>query len=84
LYGLKPGYGAHVRAAKLAGFGTAASTPGSWAVIACKLPHDEKILAAIHEEDQRRIRSAAPRAIRALTNMIEDPIIATTAARSAW
>jgi phage terminase small subunit len=73
LYQIKPGHGAHVRAAKLAGFGTSTSSPQSWSVIACLLAHDEKILAALHEEDQRRIRASAPRAIRALQNLIEDP-----------
>jgi hypothetical protein len=73
LYQVPPGYGAHVRAAKLAGFGTATSSAKSWSVIACRLAHDEKILAALHEEDQKRIRASAPRAIRALQNLIEDP-----------
>ena len=45
----------------------------SWSVIASRLAHDEKILAAIHEEDQKRIRASAPRAIQALHNLIEDP-----------
>jgi hypothetical protein len=73
LYQVPPGHGAQVRAAKLAGFGTSKSTPQSWSVIASSLAHDEKILAALHEEDQKRIRASAPRAIRALTNLIEDP-----------
>jgi phage terminase small subunit len=73
LYQIKPGYGAHVKAAKLAGFGTSRSSPKSWSVIASLLAHDEKILAALHEEDQRRIRASAPRAIRALQHLIEDP-----------
>jgi hypothetical protein len=73
LYQIKPGYGAHVRAAKLAGWGTKTSSAKSWSVIACRLAHDEKILAALHEEDQKRIRASAPRAIRALQNLIEDP-----------
>jgi hypothetical protein len=73
LYQIPPGYGAHVAAAKLAGFGTSTSTPKSWSVIASRLAHDDKILAAIFEEDQRRIRSSAPRAIMALQNLLEDP-----------
>jgi hypothetical protein len=73
LYTIKPGYGAHVAAAKLAGFGTSTSTPQSWSVIASRLAHDDKILAAIFEEDQRRIRSSAPRAVMALQNLLEDP-----------
>jgi phage terminase small subunit len=73
LYSIKPGHGAHVKAAKMAGFGSATSSAHSWAVIGSRLSHDEKILAAIHEEDQRRIRSSAPRAIRALQNLVETP-----------
>ena len=73
LYLVKPGYGSHVAAAKMAGFGSSTSTPQSWASIASRLAHDDKIQAAIFEEDQKRIRSTAPRAIFALQNLIEDP-----------
>jgi phage terminase small subunit len=73
LYQIRPGYGAHVKAAKLAGFGTETSSAKSWSVIASRLAHDEKILAAIFEEDQKRIRASAPRAIGALQRLIEDP-----------
>jgi hypothetical protein len=37
------------------------------------LIHDEKIQAAIYEQDQVHIRASAPRAVRALSNLIEDP-----------
>jgi hypothetical protein len=73
LYEVPRGYGANVAAAKMAGFGTSKSTPKSWSVIASKLAHDERILAALAEEDQKRIRASAPRAIRALQHLIEDP-----------
>lgn len=73
LYQVKPGYGAQVRAAKLAGFGTTTSSPQSWSVIASRLAHDERIQAALFEEDQRRIRASAPRAIRALGRLVETP-----------
>jgi phage terminase small subunit len=73
LYSIKPGHGAHVKAAKSAGFGTSTSSAQSWASIASRLAHDDRVLAAIHEEDQRRIRSSAPRAIRALQNLVETP-----------
>ena len=73
LYQIRPGHGAQVKAAKLAGFGTSTSTPGSWNSIATRIAHDERILAALHEEDQKRIRASAPRAIRALQHLIEDP-----------
>jgi hypothetical protein len=35
--------------------------------------HDSRVLAAIHEEDQKHIRASAPRAIRALSSLIENP-----------
>jgi phage terminase small subunit len=73
LYQIKPGYGAQVAAAKMAGFGSSTSSPKSWSVIASRLSHDERILAALHEEDQKYIRASAPRAVRALGRLIEDP-----------
>jgi phage terminase small subunit len=73
LYVVRPGHGARVKAAKLAGFGTPQSSPQSMATIASRLSHDERILAAIAEEDQKFIRSSAPRAIGALSRLIETP-----------
>jgi hypothetical protein len=73
LYELPRGKGAQVNAARMAGFGTSKSSPASMYVIASNLAHDQRILAALHEEDQRRIRASAPRAISALMNLIETP-----------
>jgi hypothetical protein len=73
LYEIPRGHGSQVRAAKMAGFGTTTSSPQSWAAIASQLAHDEKILMAMREEDERRIRASAPRAIRALAHLIETP-----------
>ena len=73
LYQVKPGHGANVKAAKLAGFGSPTSTAGSMATIASRLAHDERVLAAIAEEDSKRIRASAPRAINALSRLIETP-----------
>jgi hypothetical protein len=73
LYNVRPGHGARVKAAKLAGFGTPTSTPQTMATIASRLSHDERVLAAIAEEDQKFIRSSAPRAIGALSRLIENP-----------
>jgi hypothetical protein len=73
LYIVRPGHGARVKAAKLAGFGTPQSTAQSMATIASRLSHDERVLAAIAEEDQKYIRSTAPRAIGALARLIETP-----------
>ena len=73
LYMVRPGWGASVKAAKQAGFGTPTSSAQSWATIASRLRHDERILAAIAEEDQKYIRSSAPRALNALARLIENP-----------
>lgn len=73
LYEIPRGYGAHVKAARMAGFGTATTSAKSWSVIASRLAHDDRILEAMREEDERRIRASAPRAIRALAHLIEDP-----------
>jgi hypothetical protein len=73
LYEVPLGYGAQVKAAKRAGFGTSTSSAKSWSVIASRLAHDEKIQAAIREEDEKRIRASAPRALRALGRLIENP-----------
>lgn len=73
LYQVRPGHGAAVRAAKMAGFGTAESSPSSMATIASRLKHDERILAALEEEDKKFIRASAPRAVSALARLVEDP-----------
>jgi phage terminase small subunit len=73
LYTVRPGHGARVKAAKLAGFGTPQSSAQSMATIASRLAHDDRVLAAIAEEDQKYIRSSAPRAVGALSRLIEDP-----------
>lgn len=73
LYQVKPGHGANVKAAKLAGWGQPLSSAQSMATIASRLAHDERVLAAIREEDEKRIRSSAPRAISALSALVENP-----------
>jgi hypothetical protein len=73
LYTVRPGHGARVKAAKLAGFGCSTSTPQTMATIASRLSHDDRVLAAIREEDEKYIRSSAPRAIGALSRLIENP-----------
>ena len=73
LYTVRPGHGARVKAAKLAGFGCPTSSAQSMATIASRLSHDERVLVAIAEEDQKYIRSSVPRAIGALSRLIENP-----------
>src|ERR1700681_3358043 len=69
LYEIPRGHGAQVKAAKMSGFGSSTSSAQSWAAIASRLAHDEKILLAMREEDERRIRASAPRAIKALAHL---------------
>jgi hypothetical protein len=73
MYQVKPGFGAQVKAAKLAGFGSTTSSIQSWAAIGSRLAHDPQIQRALFEEDQKRIRAAAPRAVRALSALVENP-----------
>jgi hypothetical protein len=73
LYQVRPGHGANVKAAKLAGWGCPSSSAQSMATIASRLAHDERVLEAIREEDEKRIRSSAPRAISALSRLVENP-----------
>ena len=73
MYQVKPGHGAAVRAAKLAGFGTPESTPQSMATIASRLTHDQRVQEAFAEQDQLYIRASAPRAIRALSSLVKNP-----------
>ena len=73
LYQVKPGHGSASKAARLAQFGTPNSPAQSIASIASRLMHDERVLEAIHEMDQKMIRGVAPRAIGALSRLVEDP-----------
>jgi hypothetical protein len=73
LYEMPPGYGFGSKAARASGWGTETSSAQSMATIASRLLHDERVLEAIHEEDAARIRASAPRAIRALSQLIETP-----------
>lgn len=73
LYRVKPGHGAQVMAARMAGWGRPSTTPKAMAVYASRLIHDPRVQAALYEEDQKRIRATAPRAIRALAALVEDP-----------
>lgn len=73
LYEIPPSWGCNAKAARMAGWGLETSTAAMMANIGCRLAHDERILAAIAEEDKKRIRASAPRAIRALQAMVEDP-----------
>ncbi|MFD0613110.1 hypothetical protein ACFQZO_23520 [Bradyrhizobium sp. GCM10027634] len=73
LYQVKPGHGAQVKAARMAGWGSPTSNAKTMAAIASRLAHDERVQRALYEEDQKRIRATAPRAIRALAALVEDP-----------
>jgi len=73
LFIVKPGHGSYTKAAKQAGFGTETSSAQSMASIASRLAHDDRILDAIAEENEKYIRSNSPRALRALRHLVEDP-----------
>jgi hypothetical protein len=73
LYEVRPGHGARVKAARLAGFGSENSTPQTMSNIAARLMHDERVLEAIRETDEKMIRGSAPRALGALSRLIENP-----------
>jgi phage terminase small subunit len=73
MYEVPRGFGAATAAARMAGFGTAQSSALSMAVKASKLMHDPRVVEALQEEDKRRIKACAPRAIRALEMLVEDP-----------
>jgi hypothetical protein len=73
LYQVPAGIGYGSTAARMSGWGCEDSSPSSMSTIASRLMHDERVLAAVHEEDRKRIRASAPRAIRALSQLIEDP-----------
>jgi hypothetical protein len=73
LYQVPPGFGFGVAAARASGWGCENSTADSMATISSRLLHDERVLAAVHEIDRARIRASAPRAIRSLAQILEDP-----------
>jgi hypothetical protein len=73
MYEVRPGHGAKVKAARLAGFGCETSTTHTMFNIANRLMHDSRILEAFAEVDAKRIRGIAPRGIRALEHLIESP-----------
>jgi hypothetical protein len=66
-----PGYGAQVRAARLAGF--KGRTPSLMAKIANCIAHDPRMIEAIREESAKVIRAGAPEAVNALYGMIRNP-----------
>jgi hypothetical protein len=74
MFETKPGHGAPVRAAKMAGFGTTTSSPASWAAIASRLIHDDRVQAAMHEHGKKALRgSLMPQAFSALNHLVSTP-----------
>jgi hypothetical protein len=62
-----------IYAARIAGYGSDASSNKSIGVMAARLMADERVQAAIAEESQKRLRGLAPGAIVALESLINDP-----------
>lgn len=73
LFQVRPGHGSRVRAVKMAGFGTTATTPHGWASLASIYANDDRVQRAIEEEGARRIVGTSPLAIRMLERLVEDP-----------
>jgi hypothetical protein len=67
-----PTFGAQVRAARRAGYGTGRSTPTVMAQISSRLAHDEKVLAAINEEARKLLRAGGIEATKALLALVHD------------
>lgn len=66
---LELGSNNHTRAALMAGY--AAGSDNSLRVTAYRLAHDERVLAAIHEESHRRLHSGKIMAVSVLLNLAE-------------
>lgn len=73
MFQVAPGRGSLTASARLAGFGTAESTPQTMAVIAHRIAHDPRTLAAIKAEGWKRIHVGSPDAINALFAMVQNP-----------
>jgi phage terminase small subunit len=67
-----PRRGSLVEAYRQAGYGEG-STPANQAKGAWRLAHDERVLAAIHEETRKIIRAAYPEAVNAWINLLRSP-----------
>jgi hypothetical protein len=68
-----PRYGAASRAARAAGYGTRSKKSHNLNVLAYRLMHDLRMIAAIAEQSKLVVRAGAPEAVNALYNMIRDP-----------
>jgi hypothetical protein len=73
LFTVRPGFGAAVRACKLAGWGTPQSSPQSLATISSRLMHNPLVLDALREYSEKFIRASAPAALQALQKLISTP-----------
>jgi hypothetical protein len=73
LFIVRPGHGAAVRAARMAGFGTPTSSAQSLATISSRLMHDDRVLDAIREYSEKFIRTTTPAALHALRKLIATP-----------
>jgi hypothetical protein len=69
------GRGQHIWAARFAGYGKADGTSSNkvLGVIAARLLADQRLIDAVQEESQRRLRLLPPVAIQALEKLIGDP-----------
>jgi phage terminase small subunit len=68
-----PTYGAASRAARRAGYGKRSKKSHNLNVLAHRMMHDPRMIAAIAEQSKLVVRAGAPEAVNALYNMIRDP-----------
>jgi hypothetical protein len=67
------GSGLFLWAARQSGYGTATSSDKSLSVIASRVAHDDKVLAAIDEYARMHVRALSPEAVRALRQLLRTP-----------
>ena len=72
LFAVKPGRGAYLAAAKLAGLGTATSSDASLQVLGHRMAHNELVQAAVLEEMKKRAQATGPALLEHLFNIAVD------------
>lgn len=72
LFTSKPGHGQLALCAKEAGYGTATSSPASFASIANRLVNNDRVIEAIKEQTKKLLRSAAPKALSVVHEILND------------
>jgi hypothetical protein len=73
-FATRPGHGQYRSAAKIAGLGNVdgTSSDNAISVLAHRIAHDTRFVAALHEEGAKRLKTTSPAAISALANLIDN------------